>query len=324
MRGFFGNWQKDATVSIPFNTNDSVGASVDLSTDGSIVVYSGNSIVERTSSNGITFTEAHDSDTGSHMISIDTSDNTDVGFYAIGNIYHVKIRAATVDSQVVNHWVASFALGQMVGADTEVLSNASVTAIVNRCLVALGEPTITSLQEVDNPAATKANAIFTSVRDSVFEMHLWNSTRKLATLAQLTTTPTWGYAKEYQLPSDFIRLVSIKDQSIHQQGFQIQGRKFLTDATATSIEYVARIEDPNDMSPLLKECISWALAVELAVPITGKTSLRQEMRNTLDKTLGEARHSDATQNNPDVISTQEFLHSRFSSGSFDPYRPIQS
>lgn len=315
-----GNFQKDATVSYWWSTNDGAGASITRSTDGVIRIYKGTSLTQRTSTSGIVDTEdADDPLTGCHLLTIDTSDNTDAGFYEDGEIYHVVLVGAVVDTQTVNEPLCSFVIGQMVGATSTVLSNASSVAIANRALIMLGEKVIASLTE-DSRAAALVNTIFAGVRDSVLESHTWKSARKRVALAQLSTSPAFGFANEFQMPSDFIRAVQVMDEDVIRHRYQIEGRKFLTDDSSVNLEYVARITDPNDMSPMLQDSISVALAIELALPLTGKRSVRDEMRDAFDRIISNARHSDASQRNDDVMSTEVFDQAR--DGGIGYYRPL--
>lgn len=102
---------------IPFTTYaGATGASVTLTglavTD--IEVYKDSSMTQRASDAGYTLldTDGIDIDgiTGFHGFSIDTGDNTDAGFYAVGPWYTVLVSAVTVDSQTVNFIAAMFRL----------------------------------------------------------------------------------------------------------------------------------------------------------------------------------------------------------------------
>jgi hypothetical protein len=110
MGPYRGDIKAGATITLPWDTNSAAGASITRATDGSIRIYKGNSVTQRSSSAGITDTEDFDSITGTHMLTIDTSDDTDSGFYAAGNDYHVMLVAATIDGQTVNSWIGSFSI----------------------------------------------------------------------------------------------------------------------------------------------------------------------------------------------------------------------
>ncbi len=81
---------------------------------GDIRVYKGTSMTERASSNGIVLLDSDGTDidgiTGIHGFSIDTSDNSDAGFYASGSFYTVVVSSITVSSQVVSFVAGTFRL----------------------------------------------------------------------------------------------------------------------------------------------------------------------------------------------------------------------
>lgn len=110
----FGDVPAGTVLYVPFATFNSSGASVTLTglavTD--IEIYKNGSVTQRASDAGYTLldTDGIDFDgiTGIHGFSIDTADNTDAGFYAVGSSYFVVVSAVTVDSQTVNFIAATF------------------------------------------------------------------------------------------------------------------------------------------------------------------------------------------------------------------------
>lgn len=98
-----------------FDTFDGgTGASVTMTglaiTD--IEIYKDGSATQRASDAGYTLldTDGIDFDgiTGIHGFSIDLSNNTDTGFYAVGSWYHVVVSSITVDGQTVNFVACAF------------------------------------------------------------------------------------------------------------------------------------------------------------------------------------------------------------------------
>jgi hypothetical protein len=181
-RGFYGNVQVGATIPIIWATNDANGASITRGTDGTISVYKDTSAVQVTT--GITDTEDFDGLTGIHLVEIDTSSDSD--FYSLGSMFHVVLSGAVIDSQTVNHPIASFAIGELIGVTSTASDNADNIAIANRALAFLGEEPITSFSDSDKRSVT-ADLLFNPARDSTLELHTWKSARKLATLVQDTT-----------------------------------------------------------------------------------------------------------------------------------------
>ncbi len=103
----------DDTIQIVFNTYDSNGASVTVTNlaAGDVQIYKDGGLVQRSSASGITVSIDFDGVTGRHLISIDLSDDTDVGFYELKSKYKVALEGITVDSQTLNPWIGSFEIG---------------------------------------------------------------------------------------------------------------------------------------------------------------------------------------------------------------------
>lgn len=124
-----GDFPVSTVIDLKWNTNGQDGASITRSTNGAIRLYKNNSTTERTSSNGITDTEDFDSLTGLHHLRVDTSDNTDAGFYAAGNDYFVILQGAVIDTKTVNACLAQFSIANRTPRANVVQVNA--TAISN-------------------------------------------------------------------------------------------------------------------------------------------------------------------------------------------------
>ena len=192
---------------------------------------------------------------------------------------------------------------------------ASVVDICNGALNQLGASTILSLTE-DSKNARLCNARYTQVRDAVFRSHPWNCLQKRVQLAADTDTPAWGFTKQYTLPSDCLRVLSILD---YDSDYKIEGRKILANHATVKIQYVARIEDPNQYDELLRETISAALAADIAYAITSSNPTASNMYTLFQDKLREARFVDATEGqntNPDdgqsdVIGASSFINSRY-------------
>jgi phage baseplate assembly protein W len=100
-----------------FDTFDGgTGASITMSglavTD--IEIYKDGSVTQRASDAGYTLLDTDgidfDSLTGIHGFSIDTGDDTDAGFFAVGAWYHVVVSAITIDAQTVSFIACAFRL----------------------------------------------------------------------------------------------------------------------------------------------------------------------------------------------------------------------
>ena len=98
-----------------------------------------------------------------------------------------------------------------------------------------------------------------------------------------------------------------------------EGRKVLANHGTVKIQYISRIEDPNQYDELLRETISAALAADIAYAVTSSNPTATNMYNLFQSKLKEARFTDATEGyntNPDngqadVIGASSFINSRY-------------
>ena len=192
---------------------------------------------------------------------------------------------------------------------------ASVVDICNGALNQLGASTILTLTE-DSKNARLCNARYTQVRDSVFRSHPFNCLQKRQQLAADTDTPAWGFTKQYTLPSDCLRVLTILD---YDADYKIEGRKILTDNSTMKILYISRVEDPNEYDELLRETLSAALAADIAYAVTSSNPTATNMYRLFQDKLKEARFVDSTEGQnlspdkgmADVIGADTFINSRF-------------
>ena len=136
---YLGDFAVGATVQLKWASNGANGASITRATNGSLRIYKGSSVTQRTSSAGITDTEDFDSLTGVHHATIDLADNTDAGFYAAGSEYQVVLQGATIDGQSVNAVLAHFSIeryGNVYGARVWMIDDNAAGTPADRYVVA--------------------------------------------------------------------------------------------------------------------------------------------------------------------------------------------
>lgn len=138
----FGTVLQDSTLVIPISTNDASGGTVNFSGTpvvGDVDIYKNGSATQRSSTAGFTVTSPFDGTTGLHIISIDLSDNTDAGFYSLGDTYLVSFTpTVTVDSQTIEAWIAQFTIESQADQNLRKSGSGIITGTVS------GTPTTTS------------------------------------------------------------------------------------------------------------------------------------------------------------------------------------
>lgn len=191
--------------------------------------------------------------------------------------------------------------GHVLGTTTPAISLASQVDVANLALLKLGDKTIVTFDD-DTAQARVVKLMYPRVVDSVLREHRWRFAMTQATLAQLTGTPPYRYTYRYQLPTDPFCLkvvrASPEDDRIR---WELQGRELLTDAATVSIEYIARVVDPQQWDALFLEALTERLAAEMALPITNTASTRASLMQTYLLKIQEARTNDGFEGTPEEI-----------------------
>ncbi len=101
------------------------------------------------------------------------------------------------------------------------------------------------------------------------------------------TTPAFEWTYQYELPSDFSRLIKIYEDDgtddVNQRWVR-EGHRILTHYTTCHIRYVKTVTDPADFDPLFAEVLLLRMAQKLIPPLAGtlsktdRDSLQQELQ----------------------------------------------
>lgn len=189
---------------------------------------------------------------------------------------------------------------------------ASVTGICNVALRNLGASRITDLTD-GSKNANILNDLYGEVRDNLLRGHPWNFAIKRANLARSATAPAFAFAYLYALPSDWLRTVTVSDNSdgigtmVHRE----EGLFIATDAEAVYITYVARIADPNAMTADFREALALELARVAAVPVSDSGTLQDRMAIAAEKALLKAKSTDALTGTPGRRPHGSWIGQRF-------------
>lgn len=155
---------------------------------------------------------------------------------------------------------------------------AAQVEICNRALLKLGADTITSLSEA-NVKARVMSALWDTCRKAELRKRNWNFALARASLAKLSTAPSWGFGNQFQLPTDFLRIVQVSDVYVapglndyrdsDDSPYAVEGQTILTDFDdPLKIRYVKDVTDPGVFDALFVEVLACKLAFEGCYKIT--------------------------------------------------------
>lgn len=150
--------------------------------------------------------------------------------------------------------------------------------VCNRAVIKLGGSTLlTSLSDNGKLARTFA-ALWDTCRKAELRKRNWNFALARGSLPKLSDTPR-GFSYQYQLPTDFLRLVQVSDvyvapglvdyRNFDDSPYAIEGQHLLTDfSDPLKIRYVRDVTDPGIFDALFVECLACKLAFEACYTVT--------------------------------------------------------
>lgn len=185
----------------------------------------------------------------------------------------------------------------------------SRTDIANRSLDAVGADAIGSINDTSKAARLCAR-LFTPLTQSLLRRHPWNFALARASLPASATAPAWGYAFQYPVPTDYLKIYTIEAVDPTTK-FVVEGGAILTDVGAPlNIRYVRKVEDPGEFDPLFTEALILAIARDLAIPLSNNAGLRQSLGKDLEDAIRTARSADAGEGVPDELWSDTLLNAR--------------
>ena len=196
-----------------------------------------------------------------------------------------------------------------------------VVAICNSALLKIGEERISSLSE-NNKRAKICNEQYEKIRDEVLRSHPWNFAIKRVQLAQLTTTPIFGFDYQYELPSDCLRVLrAIAGDSTLQRSadirHQIEGNYLLANETSVKIQYIAKITDTTYYDSNFIEALALKIAADIAYPLVQSITLKQELLEEYREHVQHSRTYSGQEGTPQDFIEDYWLNARFGGVSYD-------
>jgi hypothetical protein len=179
----------------------------------------------------------------------------------------------------------------------------SITIIYNRALNLIGQPHILAPSE-DSKAARTCNLVWNAIRDEVLRVFPWRCVTKRAALAMLEAVPYFGFAHYFQLPTDFIRMVSMEDPD---DIYEIEGDRLLYDGTTAKIKYIYRETDANKYDSILCTVLAVRLAAELGNPIAGSQALADSMMQKYMAFIGLGASIDSTESSMKQLTAEDWI-----------------
>lgn len=203
---------------------------------------------------------------------------------------------------------------------------ASQTEWANRALDKIGEKPIIALDN-NTPQGALLSRMFGTVLDGELRARKWSFSIKRAQLAADVAPPEFGYAVQYSLPVDCLRVLSILNIDVGpdlsdyrgspNQLYVIEGRKILygrpqgsTPVSAMPLRYIARITDTTLWDPCFGDTFACRLAVEIAEKITQSSGKRDMAWAEYQRAINVAKRANAIELPSDYPSDDSWMLAR--------------
>jgi hypothetical protein len=195
------------------------------------------------------------------------------------------------------------------------------TDLANDALALLGETEISAITDQSSKNARACLRFAAEVRLEVLRIGRWNCATRRANLVQLQALPVAGYARQFQLPTDFLRLMDVNGEAVKAKSeyFEIEGRAFLTDETQVWIRYIADV-GIGACDVLIQAAIAVRLAARIAIPLSGRIEQADAMETLFQRRLAEAQGIDAKETGGADNSPWDRIFSRTRLGRARGYR----
>ena len=171
----------------------------------------------------------------------------------------------------------------------------SDVAICNAALVRLGQSRLVALSD-DSDQARLCTDVYPLVRDTVLREHAWQCLVARKMLPRLEAAPAFGFAYQYELPSDCSRVLETDNAAFP---WAREGHLLLSDAVTVGIRYLKQATEEAYDDALLGY-LSKSLEAELAWAIQGHQEHAVALYAQAQAALAAAQRADGMEGTADA------------------------
>lgn len=207
----------------------------------------------------------------------------------------------------------------------------STISICNQALGWLGADTITSLND-DTKEAQLCKDNFEELRDSVLLEREWTFAVRRLILTPLVAVPVYGYAFQFLLPTDVLRVLNIPtslgtfgglpglqggagaDSSQGLPDWRVEnsddGNVIVANVNRVRVRVIWRVVNEKLWSLMFTQSLAARIAADLAMPLTNSRTLQKDMWSLYDMKLNRAGTMDGMQGRHEVKRSDQLINVR--------------
>jgi hypothetical protein len=147
-----------------------------------------------------------------------------------------------------------------------------------------------------NPETVYCRIFYEKTRDALLRSHLWRFAKARAALV-CAGAPVFQWDYKYPLPADFLRLISVYDDSDTVDGkpldsYELEGNMLLIDSATCNLRYIRKVANPDDWDALFMEVYVLSLAKKLVMPLAQDLKLKFDTDRELAILMPKVRAMD--------------------------------
>lgn len=202
----------------------------------------------------------------------------------------------------------------------------SPTDICNLALDLLSAGTVQDVENPTTPTEELLNRWYDHSRKKVLRSHSWNCATKRIVLAASAEDPAFGYDSQYELPADFVRLLTVNDSaytsdiSANTDLFRVENGKILTsdmfsDAGALNLVYIYNLTDISLMDSLMVDLLALEIAIGIAYKVTDGSASVDRVAALKKEAALLAKAVDGQESPPKLVTRSRNLSARRNMGA---------
>ena len=176
------------------------------------------------------------------------------------------------------------------------------TDIANQALSLIGADSITSFEE-QTSTARRMKTVYDTSRKALLRLHPFQCATKRIKLTPLLVCPEFGYAYQYQLPDDLIRIINTNTED-----YVLETDKLLSNSNTLNLVYVFDNKNEETYDTLFVECLVLYIASKITKATTGNQGNADSLYMQCQELLKQAKAIQAQE----VPSQQFFKESDYS------------
>lgn len=190
----------------------------------------------------------------------------------------------------------------------------SQTEIVNLALTRLGQDRVISITD-DVEAARVMRSLWDFTRDTVLAGYPWKFAIKRTSLPALADAPAYGWARQFTVPEECLRLVQVGDDYVFYTGmretFQLEGGVIMTDEAAPlQLRYVQRVTNVGLWPVLFGRVVAMQLAIDACEKLTTSSAKQGVLNEAYALAVAQARKQSAIERPPQRADNSDWLNAR--------------